>query len=150
MATGKAFDDAAKDRYLTLIARGTPATLAAAQIGVTAQTVKRHYKEDQDFAAAIDEAINLVDDRVEAVAYDLATSGDNPASTWKWLERRRRAQWADTKDIHHLVSGPGGGPIQIAEVTTQAPRGVLAAADTRSAALQMARELPVLEAEVVE
>ena len=147
---GKPFDDAAKDRYLTLIARGTPIALAASQVGVTVSTVKRHLKDDVDFAMAVEDAIQLVDDRVEAVAYDLAVSGDNPASTWKWLERRRRSSWAETKDIHHVVSGPGGGPIQLAEVTTQALRGVLVDDETRSAALQMARELPILEAEVVE
>ena len=141
----RVFGDFEKKRFVDLLARGRAPALAAEDIGFTYATIRRHLKEDVAFAEAAEQAILVVDARVEEVAYDMATSGDNPASTWKWLERRRPAQWGETKNVQ--VTGPGGGPIQLAAVTTDALREVLTAGDTRDAALAMVQELPaVIEA----
>lgn len=141
----RVFGDFEKKRFVELLARGRAPALAAEDIGFTYATIRRHLKEDVAFAEAAEQAVLVVDARVEEVAYDMATSGDNPASTWKWLERRRPAQWGETKNVQ--VTGPGGGPIQLAAVTTDALREVLTAGDTRDAALAMVQELPaVIEA----
>ena len=141
----RVFGDFEKKRFVDLLARGRAPALAAEDIGFTYATIRRHLKEDVAFTEAAEQAILVVDARVEEVAYDMATSGDNPASTWKWLERRRPAQWGETKNVQ--VTGPGGGPIQLAAVTTDALREVLTAGDTRDAALAMVQELPaVIEA----
>lgn len=141
----RVFGDFEKKRFVELLARGRAPALAAEDIGFTYATIRRHLKEDVAFAEAAEQAVLVVDARVEEVAYDMATSGDSPASTWKWLERRRPAQWGETKNVQ--VTGPGGGPIQLAAVTTDALREVLTAGDTRDAALAMVQELPaVIEA----
>ena len=92
----------------------------------------------------------MVDARVQEVAYDAAVSGDDMASTWRWLERRQRHDWADTKNVQHTVSGPGGGPVLIGAVVGQALREVLTDPSTRAEALAMARDIPAIEATATE
>ena len=142
----RVFDDKTKARFVELTKRGRPPALAAEDVGFTWATVRKHMKDDPDFLAAYDQAVLVVDSRVAEVAYDLAVSGDSPASTWKWLERRQRAEWADQKNVTHTVSGPNGGPIQLAAVTTQALREVLTGSDTREVALAMVDQIPAIEA----
>ena len=146
----KAFDDHAKKRFATLISRGRPPALAAEDIGFTWATVRRHLGEDAEFREAVEQATLVVDATVQEVAFDLATDGKHPASTWRWLERRQRVEWADTRSVQHTVSGPGGGPIVLAAVVGQALREVLVAPDTRESALALARSVPIIEAEAHE
>ncbi len=142
----KAFDDQAKKRFATLISRGRPPALAAEDIGFTWPTVRRHLGEDAEFREAVEQATLVVDATVQEVAFDLATDGKHPASKWRWLERRQRQEWADTRNVQHTVSGPGGGPIVLAQVVGGALREVLSDPETRAAALAMVREVPAIEA----
>lgn len=144
------FDDAAKSRFVELIKRGRPPALAAEDISYSWRTIQRHIKEDAEFAAEIEQAIMVVDARVQETAYDLATSGEHPASTWKWLEARRRDEFGTSTNVQHTVTGPGGGPIQLAAVTVQAFREVLIGGDTRPAALALVGEVPIIEVEGTE
>lgn len=142
----RAFDQKAKDRFIALVSRGRAPVLVAEDLNFAWTTIQRHLREDRDFMERFDQAVASIDARVQEVALDLALSGEHPASTWKWLERRRRDEWGETKTVSHTVSGPGGGPIQVAAVTTQALREVLIGGDTREQALAMIDEIPAIEA----
>lgn len=146
----KVFGATEKQRFVNLISTGRPPALAAEDVGVTWATVRKHLREDPEFGAQVEQATLIVDSRVQEVAYDAAVSGDDMASTWKWLERRRRHEWADTKNVQHTVSGPGGGPVMVGALVGEALRGVLVAPDTRDSALQLARSVPIIEAEARE
>lgn len=146
----KSFGATEKQRFVNLISTGRPPALAAEDVGVTWQTVRKHLREDPEFGAQVEQATLIVDSRVQEVAYDAAVSGDDMASTWKWLERRQRHEWADTKNVQHTVSGPGGGPVMVGALVGEALRGVLVAPETRDSALQLARSVPIIEAEARE
>ena len=146
----KVFGATEKQRFVNLISTGRPPALAAEDVGVTWATVRKHLREDPEFGAQVEQATLIVDSRVQEVAYDAAVSGDDMASTWKWLERRQRSEWADTKNVQHTVSGPGGGPVMVGALVGEALRGVLVAPDTRDSALQLARSVPIIEAEARE
>ena len=146
----KAFGEKEKRRYVSIVSTGRPPALAAEDVGVTWATVRKHLREDPEFGADVEQATLIVDARVQEVAYDAAVSGDDMASTWKWLERRQRHEWADTKNVQHTVSGPGGGPVMVGALVGEALRGVLVAPDTRESALQLARSVPIIEAEARE
>lgn len=146
----KVFGATEKQRFVNLISTGRPPAFAAEDVGVTWATVRKHLREDPEFGAQVEQATLIVDSRVQEVAYDAAVSGDDMASTWKWLERRQRSEWADTKNVQHTVSGPGGGPVMVGALVGEALRGVLVAPDTRDSALQLARSVPIIEAEARE
>jgi predicted transcriptional regulator len=146
----KSFGPTEKQRFVNLTSTGRPPALAAEDVGVTWATVRKHLREDPEFGAQVEQATLIVDSRVQEVAYDAAVSGDDMASTWKWLERRQRHEWADTKNVQHTVSGPGGGPVMVGALVGEALRGVLVAPDTRDSALQLARSVPIIEAEARE
>lgn len=146
----KAFGEKEKRRYVSIVSSGRPPALAAEDVGVTWATVRKHLREDPEFGAEVEQATLIVDARVQEVAYDAAVSGDDMASTWKWLERRQRHEWADTKNVQHTVSGPGGGPVMLGAVVGQALREVLTAPETRESALALAREIPAIEATATE
>lgn len=57
-ATRLKFDDAAKERYLTVLAATGFKTRAAQAAGVTRQTVATHEENDPDFAEAMQEALD--------------------------------------------------------------------------------------------
>lgn len=144
------FDDAAKSRFVELIKRGRPPALAAEDISYSWRTIQSHIKTDAEFAADIEQAIMVVDSRVEETAYDLAVSGEHPASTWKWLEARKRGEFGTSTNVQHTVTGPGGGPIQLAAVAVQALREVLVDEETRQPALAMVSSVPIIEVEGTE
>lgn len=146
----KPFDETAKRRFVELSKRGRPPALAAEDIGFTWATIRKHLGTDPDFAAEVEQAVMVVDSRVQETAYDLAVSGDHPASTWKWLEARRRSEFGTTTNVQHTITGPGGGPVQLAAVTVEAFRGVLIDPETRQAALAMASEVPIIEVQGTE
>lgn len=146
----KVFGPTEKQRFINLISTGRPPALAAEDVGVTWATVRKHLREDPEFGAQVEQATLIVDSRVQEVAYDAAVSGDDMASTWKWLERRQRSEWADTKNVQHTVSGPGGGPVMLGAVVGQALREVLTDPETRTEALALARQLPAIEATATE
>lgn len=52
------FDDAAKDRYLTVLAQTGFKSRACMAAGVTRQTVAQHVENDPDFAEAVEEALD--------------------------------------------------------------------------------------------
>lgn len=140
------FDAHKKQRFVTLIGRGRPPALAAEDVGFTWATVRKHLRDDPEFMGEYEQATLIVDARVQEVAHDAAVSGDDMVSTWKWLERRQRAEWADTKNVQHTVSGPGGGPVMIGAVVGQALREVLTDPETRATALALTRSIPAIEA----
>jgi hypothetical protein len=62
-------------------------------------TVKRHYVEELERGQAVAVA------KVAQTAFQMATSGNEPAMTMFWL--KTRARWREV----HEVAGEGGGPI---------------------------------------
>lgn len=143
-----AFNQAAKDRYLTLIARGRMPRMAAEDIGFTWGTIRRHLKEDADFAEAMDEAQRRALEPIEEVLYDMALERDLGAIK-EVLHNRAPEDWRDARVVQQQITGPGGGPVQIAAVTVDVWREVLTNPELREQAISMAREIPAIEAEVV-
>lgn len=117
--------------------------LAAEDIGFTWATVSRHLKDDREFATAVHEASMRVDEQVEEVLLDLALDG-NMAAITKWFQGRQPGKYVDTRQVQ--VTGAGGGPIQLAAVSTDALRQMLTNPESRGDMLELVREIPAIEA----
>lgn len=137
------FDDDAKARYLSLIVRGRMPRMAAEDIGFTWATVQHHKRRDPAFAEAFHEAQRRALEPIEEVAYDKALEGDFNFVKLV-LFNRTPEEWSDRKTVTH--TGPGGGPIQVAAVSTDALREMLTNPEIRREALDMVREIPALGA----
>jgi len=126
---------------------------AAEALGFTWATVRRHLKEDGEFAQRVDEAENLLIEQIEGVLIDEALDG-NLGAIKMFLHNRAGHRWRDEQVIRKELSGPNGGPIQLVQANVLALREVLTEGTIREAALEMVRELPahtdVIEAEVVD
>jgi hypothetical protein len=145
------FDVNAKRRYTELIRRGRPPALAAEDLGFSFGTIRKHMREDRDFADGVEAAALVLAEEVEQVYFDIAVEGNDPNTTRDWLRNRLPQRWRDTgKVIQHQLTGAGGGPIQIAAASTDALRAVLADPESRQEALAFAREMPAIEAEAHE
>lgn len=131
---------------MTLIERGRQPRLAAEDIGFAYSTVRQHLSTDREFALAVQDAADLVTDRVVEVALDMATSGDNSTMTRYWLNNRRQHEWQDAKVSQVQVTGAGGGPIQLATGSVEMWRQILSDPDARADALAFAGEIPAIEA----
>lgn len=142
-ATGRAFSERDKGRYVRLIAKGVDKVAAAEKIGFAYSTVKRHLKDDESFASMVEDARDEVTDRVEAKLQTLALEKENLGAITYWLENTRPDRWRNTKTIKTELSGPGGGPIQLVQATTIALREVLSDPSTRAAAIGMVRSIEV-------
>lgn len=152
MAQGFPFDEQAKRRYIAVIKKRPGRQLAAAEIGVTWGTVKKHLKEDQAFLNAVEEAEMLMLEQVESVLIDMALD-ENLGAIKEVLHNLRGDRWKDQQVLRHEHTGAGGGPIQIAQAHTLALVGVLTNPDVREQALELAAGMPTaaeLEAEVIE
>jgi hypothetical protein len=70
-------------------------------LGCSHDTVKRHYASELERGQAVAVA------KVAQTAFQMATSGDEPAMTMFWL--KTRARWREV----HEIAGEGGGPINV-------------------------------------
>lgn len=69
------FDDEQKETYLVALSEHGQRMAAAAAAGVSLQCVRDHLKNDPDFAAAFDQALQAYRDKVVNVAQKLALEG---------------------------------------------------------------------------
>lgn len=146
MPKGAEFDAGAKARYIQLIRRGRPPRLAAEDIGFTYATVRKHAGLDPDFAEAMVEAGYASIEPVEEVLRDKALEGDMSAIKMVLTNVGEPGRWLDKRVVQQQITGPGGGPIQIAVAAEI--RAVLTDPDTRHAAIEtLCREVPMLTAE---
>jgi predicted transcriptional regulator len=72
-------------------------------LGVSQDTVERHYTDELEAGLALALAT------VAKTAYQMATSGDEPAMTMFWL--KTRAKWKEVQ--HHEVTGKEEGPLNV-------------------------------------
>lgn len=152
MGQGVPFDDLAKRRFIAVIRRRPGRQHAAEQIGMTWRTVKKHLAEDADFAAAVDEAENLMFELIENEVFDQALDG-NLAAAKEVLHNFRSHRWKDQQVLRHEISGPGGGPILVAQGLSQGLRDALTTTTSRESMVAMIADIPTtaeLDAEVVD
>lgn len=144
MAGHRAFGTAEKRRVVRLVSQGKPLSAAAEQVGFSLATVRRHIAMDPDFANALDEANDVLDDRAEGVLYDRAMDG-NMTALQMWLYNRRPERWRDMKTVRQEITGAGGGPIAVAAVVATTLREVLHDGTTRDRALGLVRAVPIAD-----
>jgi hypothetical protein len=130
-----------KARYVELIRRGRMPRMASEDVGFTWATIKTHLKNDPEFAEAVTEAKRRALEPIEEVTYDLALEGKEWAVK-EILHNKLPDEWSDRRVTQTQLTGPGGGPIQIAAVSTDAWRLALTNPELRADALSFGRELP--------
>jgi hypothetical protein len=81
---------------------------------VSQDTVERHYAEELEAGLALALAT------VAKTAFQMATSGEEPAMTMFWL--KTRAKWKEVQ--HHEVTGNNEGPLQL-QIVCPLPRTAL-------------------------
>lgn len=141
------FDALVKKRYVALIDRGRLPRLAAEDVGFAWTTVQRHLKDDPEFREACEEASRRLDEHVEEVLLDKALDGDLGAIRM-WFQGRQPGKYVESKQVQ--VTGAGGGPIQLASVSTDGLRTMLTSPESRADMLELVREIPAIEATGVE
>ncbi len=116
---------------------------AAEDIGFTYPTIQGHLRRNPEFSAAYAEARRRALEPIEEVAYDKALEGDFNFVKMV-LNNRAPEDWSDRKVVSH--TGPNGGPIQVAAVSTDSLREMLTNPELRREALSLMREIPAIEA----
>lgn len=91
-----------RTRVTLYVMSGTPQDTIAELIGVSADTLRKHYRAELDFGMI------EANSKVVGKLYGKAMAGDTAALIF-WT--KTRMGWKETTDHRH--SGPGGGPIQI-------------------------------------
>jgi hypothetical protein len=74
-------NEASRLRVRELARHRVPWKQIAVLFGLSYKTLERHYREDLELGHADSDAM------VARTAFRMATSGQEPAITWKWLER---------------------------------------------------------------
>lgn len=138
------FDALVKKRYVALLDRGRLPRLAAEDVGFAWSTVQKHLKEDREFALACHDASMRLDEHVEEVLLDKALDGDLGAIRM-WFQGRQPGKYVESKQVQ--VTGAGGGPIQIAAVSTQQLRTMLTDPAQRGDMLELVKEIPAVPIE---
>lgn len=82
---------------------GFPHEEIADTLGISDETLRKHYREE------LDHGMTKANARVVQTAFQQATSGKSPAMTMFWL--KTRLGWKETQKVEH--TGQGGEPIQI-------------------------------------
>lgn len=136
-----AFSQQHKRRYIALIDRGRMPRLAAEDIGFSWSTIQRHLRDDPDFRQACEEASLRLDEHVEEVLLDKALDGDMGAIKM-WFQGRQPGKYQESRQVQ--VTGPGGGPIQLATASTEGLRTMLTSPESRTAMLELVREIPAV------
>jgi transposase len=96
---------------------GNTRRAAAAYAGVHLDTFYEWLKKPS-FSEIVTNAEAAAEVRAVAIVIQAAQRGDPRAAQW-WLERRRRADYGVQVGVE--VSGPGGGPIETADVAALSP-----------------------------
>jgi len=99
-----------KAAILEAFRNGSTVAEAAAAAGIGSKTVYRWAAADPDFGAAVEEARDMADDRVEAVTYRNVMDPDPAHNTLRmfWLKNRRREVFGEK--IAQEISGKDGQP----------------------------------------
>lgn len=98
----KEFQDLAeRERFLNLVAAGTPAVLAGIEVGWSPGKTRR-ILADRDFGDLVAEAATVLDARVERVIVALALAGREWAVKL-YAFNRMNERWRDVRhiDVHH-------------------------------------------------
>ena len=97
----KKLDDAAtRSTLLMAIATGKTRAEACADAGITVQTLRRHEKNDMEFAEQLLDAEEAAFDQIERRMREMAIAGDSSMiKEYRSLKRRREAREARTSKL---------------------------------------------------
>jgi len=135
MANKTTWTQKKEDTFLSVLRNGLSITAACQQAGLTRSLVYVWRKEDAEFAAAWDDAVEMGIDRLEDEAYRRAHDGVQKPVFHQGeicghirefsdtlliftLKAKRRARYGDRQEI----GGIDGAPIEIADVTSEERR----------------------------
>ena len=147
---GIPFDDVQKQRVLGMIRNGATLAYAASQCGFSPATVRKHIREDREFAQAVTDAVQVGDGEIQMKLRKEILEQKSIGGMFKWMERREPGDWGEKKLVVNQHVGPGGGPIQHAIATTDQLRELLSDPEYRDKTLAMVRDLPMIEATATE
>jgi hypothetical protein len=146
MATGVPFDEVAKRRIIAQMAEGSSLAYASESSGFSVSTVRRHMRENPEFAQAVTDAVQRADGKVQKKLYDTILEEKSIPGMFRWLEARQAAEFGQKKLVVNQHVGPGGGPVQVAIATTDQLRELISDPETRAQMLDTVRQLPMIEA----
>lgn len=95
-------DDIARQKLVIAFREGADVGTAAASVEVSRQAVMNLMARDSTFAAEVQDAKDIADEKVVSRLYLKALEGDNVAMIF-WLKNRRPKEWRDRHDL--VVSG---------------------------------------------
>lgn len=150
MASGIPFDAQAKHRIVLALQNGDSLTHAALECGFSTQTIRKHLKDDAEFAQAVADAAGYADGKMQSHLYKTILAEDSISGMFRWLESRQPQDFGQKKLVVNQHVGPGGGPVQIAVASTDSLRELLSDDDYRDKMLSVVKELPMIEATATE
>lgn len=125
MATRGAPTKRTKERVegiLRALRAGNTRTAAAEHLGIHRDTIANWMADNSAFFRAVMQAEAEAELRCATIITKAVMDGSTE-NAWKWLERRRHADWGKKEQIEHV--GPGGGPLIIErQVIRDAPRAL--------------------------
>jgi len=98
-----------RTEFLQNLRDGMRRGAAAEAVGVTRETVRLVYRDEPEFASAVEQAEMDANETVEDALYQAATSG-NVTAIQVWLYNRQPERWVDKRNVKMEHSGPDGGP----------------------------------------
>ena len=102
MTVAKATPERARDwrpAFLAALSRTPNVSAACEAAGINRRTAYRHRQEDEEFALAWHDAINVSLDELEAALMERAVKNDTPAAIFL-LKAHRREQYGDKLDLN--------------------------------------------------
>jgi hypothetical protein len=109
--TRKLKADKKYDAYLTGLEEGKRPSVAAREVGLTAEALRTRRDRDPAFIVREREAEAIGSEPVEAALREAALNGNVQAAK-EWLERRSEERWAEKPKVvkHETVIGIEAGP----------------------------------------
>jgi hypothetical protein len=97
-------NDIVRQKLILAFREGADVGTAAASVQVSRTAVANLIARDEAFAAEVQDAKDIADEKVVSRLYLKALEGDNVAMIF-WLKNRRPKEWRDRHDLF-VASGP--------------------------------------------
>jgi hypothetical protein len=102
--------DKQRELVLSHAACGTPRHIIADEIGISEDTLTRHFRKE------LDDGLPRANARLGGVLFKAAEKGDMRALE-QWFDRRGGAEWKKKTALEH--SGPNGAPIEYRDLSDE-------------------------------